>query len=93
MVAINKFIKNFGWARIIIAIFLLTLFVVAPVFGVRVDQSINDVLVRFGMNAIMVLSMVPMIHWSSRSTRNINSICNRFIFCSYIWIPIWHAFE
>ncbi len=61
MVAINRFIKDFGIARIIIAIFLLTLFIVAPIFGVRVDQSVNDVMVRFGMNAVMVLSMVPMI--------------------------------
>lgn len=58
---INKFIKNFGWARIIIAIFLLILFIVAPIFGVRVDTSLNDVIVRFGMSGIMVLSMVPMI--------------------------------
>ena len=58
--AVKKFIKNFGWPRIIIGIFL-SLFIVAPIFGVRVDTSINDVIVRFGMNAIMVLSMVPMI--------------------------------
>jgi len=61
MAQINKFIKNFGWARIIIAIFLLALFIVAPIFGVRVDASLNDVIVRFGMSGIMVLSMVPMI--------------------------------
>lgn len=61
MAAINKFIKNFGLARIIIGLFLLSLFIAAPFFGVRVDTSLNDVIVRFGMNAIMVLSMVPMI--------------------------------
>ena len=61
MAEINKFIKNFGVARIIIAVFLLTLFIVAPIFGVRVDTSLNDVIVRFGMSGIMVLSMVPMI--------------------------------
>lgn len=61
MAQINKFIRDFGWARIIIGLFLLGLFIAAPVFGVRVDASINDVIVRFGMNAIMVLSMVPMI--------------------------------
>ncbi|MBZ9686637.1 ABC transporter permease [Clostridium estertheticum] len=61
MAQINKFIKNFGWARIIIAIFLLILFIIAPIFGVRVDTSLNDVIVRFGMSGIMVLSMVPMI--------------------------------
>ncbi|MCB2290589.1 ABC transporter permease [Clostridium sp. CS001] len=61
MAAINKFIENFGWPRIIIALFLLLLFIVAPFFGVRVDTSISDVIGRFGMSSIMVLSMVPMI--------------------------------
>jgi len=61
MAQINKFIKDFGWARIIIAIFLLALFIIAPIFGVRIDASLNDVIVRFGMSGIMVLSMVPMI--------------------------------
>jgi simple sugar transport system permease protein len=58
---ISKFIKNFGWPRIIIGIFLLLLFIAAPFFGVKVDTSISDVIVRFGMSGIMVLSMVPMI--------------------------------
>ncbi len=61
MAQINKFIKDFGWARIIIAMFLLVLFIIAPIFGVRIDASLNDVIVRFGMSGIMVLSMVPMI--------------------------------
>lgn len=61
MVAVNGFIKNFGWPRIIIGLFLLALFIAAPFFGVRLDTSVNDVIVRFGMSAIMVLSMVPMI--------------------------------
>ncbi|MFT5872180.1 MAG: simple sugar transport system permease protein [Clostridium sp.] len=61
MVAINKFIKDFGWPRMIIGIFLLSLFIIAPFFGVRIDTSLSDVIVRFGMNGIMVLSMVPMI--------------------------------
>lgn len=61
MVAVNKFVKDFGWARIIIALFLLSLFIAAPFFGVRIDTSVSDVIVRFGMNGILVLSMVPMI--------------------------------
>ena len=61
MAEINKFIKNFGWPRIIIGVFLLLLFVVAPFFDVRVDTSLSDVIGRFGMSSIMVLSMVPMI--------------------------------
>ena len=58
---IKEFIKNFGWPRIIIGLFLLLLFIVAPFFGVKEDMSLNDVIVRFGMNAILVLAMVPMI--------------------------------
>ncbi|MBU3190030.1 ABC transporter permease [Clostridium bowmanii] len=61
MDAVNNFIKNFGWPRIIIGFFLISLFIAAPFFGVRVDTSLNDVIVRFGMSGIMVLSMVPMI--------------------------------
>jgi len=61
MVAIKNFIKDFGWPRIIIGLFLILLFIAAPFFGVRFDTSLNDVIVRFGMSAIMVLSMVPMI--------------------------------
>lgn len=59
---IREFISSFGLPRIIIAAFLLVLFLVAPVGGVSITQSISDVLMRFGMNAIMVLAMVPMIH-------------------------------
>lgn len=58
---VSNFIKDFGWARIIIGIFLIALFAIAPVFGVGVDTSINDVIVRFGQNAVLVLAMVPMI--------------------------------
>lgn len=61
MATINAFTKKFGWPRIIIGLFLLALFIAAPFFGVRLDTSINDVVVRFGMSAILVLSMVPMI--------------------------------
>jgi simple sugar transport system permease protein len=61
MTAVNVFIKNFGWPRIIIGMFLIALFIAGPFFGVQTDNSLNDVLVRFGMNAILVLSMVPMI--------------------------------
>ena len=61
MATLNQYINKLGWPRLIIALFLIALFVAAPFFGVRLDTSINDVLVRFGMSAIMVLSMVPMI--------------------------------
>lgn len=61
MSSIKGFINKFGWPRIIIGLFLVSLFIAGPFFGVPTDTSINDVLVRFGMNSILVLSMVPMI--------------------------------
>lgn len=61
MSSIKGFINKFGWPRIIIGMFLVSLFIAGPFFGVKTDASLNDVLVRFGMNAVLVLSMVPMI--------------------------------
>ena len=61
MKRIRDFIDDFGWPRLLIALFLVALFVLAPFVGVRFDASINDMLVRFGMNGVMVLAMVPMI--------------------------------
>ncbi|GAB1400734.1 ABC transporter [Aminivibrio sp.] len=58
---LKKFIESAGWPRIIIGIFLLVLFLLAPLVNVRIDTSLSDVLVRVGMNGIMVLAMVPMI--------------------------------
>ena len=61
----NKFVKalrDFGLPRLIIACFLLVLFIIAPFAGVSISTSLSDVLNRFGMNAVMVLAMVPMIH-------------------------------
>nr|WP_207726817.1 ABC transporter permease [Anaerosolibacter carboniphilus] len=59
--AVKGFVKDFGWPRIIIGLFLVSLFVMGPFFDVASDMSFNDVVVRFGMNAVLVLSMVPMI--------------------------------
>jgi len=58
---IQNIIKNFGWPRIIIFLFLVLLFILTPFVGIRFDTSINDVIVRFGMNGILVLSLVPMV--------------------------------
>jgi len=58
----KRFVRSFGLPRIIIALFLLSLFILAPFAGVNVGTSLSDTLNRFGMNAIMVLAMVPMIH-------------------------------
>ena len=62
MTKIKQFIHSFGWPRIIIGLFLLSLFIIAPFVGINVSTSLSDTIVRFGMNGIMVLAMVPMIH-------------------------------
>lgn len=58
---IKDFIAKAGWPRIIIGLFLFSLFVAAPFVGVRIDASISDTLVRVGMNGVLVLAMVPMV--------------------------------
>mgnify|MGYP001783807580 CR=1 FL=1 len=57
-----ELIRSFGLPRLIITLFLLALFIIAPFAGINVGASLTDVLGRFGQNAIMVLAMVPMIH-------------------------------
>jgi simple sugar transport system permease protein len=58
---LKKFIENFGWPRMIIALFLLFLFAATPFVGVRFDTSLSNTLVRVGMNGVLVLAMVPMV--------------------------------
>lgn len=60
--SIKGMVRSFGLPRVIIALFLLVLFILAPFVGVNVGTSLSDTLNRFGMNAVMVLAMVPMIH-------------------------------
>jgi simple sugar transport system permease protein len=54
-------IKKIGIPRLIIASFLLLLFILGPFFNVKTSNSFNDVMLRFGMNGVIVLSMMPMI--------------------------------
>jgi simple sugar transport system permease protein len=58
---IKEFAADFGWPRIIIFFFLLTLFAVAPFVGVSLSMSLSDTFNRFGQNAILVLALVPMV--------------------------------
>jgi simple sugar transport system permease protein len=58
---ISKFIDSVGWPRIIIGLFLMSLFGAAPFVGVSVSSSLSNTLERFGMNGVLVLAMVPMI--------------------------------
>ena len=61
MTDIGKIIRNAGWPRIIIALFLLSMYIVAPFVGIDLKSALGDTIVRFGMNAVLVLSLVPMI--------------------------------
>ena len=55
-------IKNFGISRWIIVAFLAVLFCLAPAAGTKVSTLFTNVANRFAWNAILVLSMVPMVH-------------------------------
>lgn len=57
----KNIVTRFGIARLIIALFLLALFIIAPFAGVSIKDSIENVLSRFGMFSILVLSLVPMV--------------------------------
>lgn len=61
MTKLKHAVQSFGRARMIILIFLVVLLLIAPVFGVSRVASLNDMLTRFAMNSVLVLSMVPMI--------------------------------
>ena len=53
--------KKIGWPRLIISSFLICLFIACPFVGVNYQYAITDVLGRFGMNLVLILSLVPMI--------------------------------
>lgn len=61
MKTFNKVKETIGTPNLIIAGFLLILFLLTGPAGIRVDKSITDIMFRFGINSIMVLSLVPMI--------------------------------
>ena len=54
-------IRDFGLPRIIIAAFLVLLFITAPFVGVSMSASLSDILNRFGQNELLTLAMIPMI--------------------------------
>lgn len=61
MEKVKNFIDKVGLARLIIGIFLILLFLAAPFAGVSIADSLENVLSRFGMFSILVLSLVPMV--------------------------------
>lgn len=61
----NNFVDRIGWPRLIIATFLLLTYIVAPFVGISLFSSLSDTFTRFGMNTILVLSLMPMIESGS----------------------------
>lgn len=53
--------RKIGFPRLIIAAFLLVLLIAASVLGISQKEIWGGILTRFGMNAILVLAMVPSI--------------------------------
>jgi len=58
---LQGFIKKVGMARFIIGLFLLLLLMIAPFSGLRLDLTISDMITRFGMYSVLILSLIPMI--------------------------------
>mgnify|MGYP004519349117 FL=1 len=59
---LRRMIDSYGIPRLIIAGFLMLMFILAPIAGVDFATQITNVINRFSWNAVMVLAMVPMIH-------------------------------
>ena len=55
-------VSSFGLPRLIIAAFLLLLFIAAPLVGADFATQITNTINRFSWNAVLVLAMVPMVH-------------------------------
>lgn len=58
----KELLDNFGLPRLIIAGFLLLLFIMAPMVGADFATQISNTVNRFSWNAVLVLAMVPMVH-------------------------------
>ena len=59
---IRKAVQSFGLPRLIIAGFLLLLFILAPFVNADLPMQITNTINRFSWNAVLVLAMVPMVH-------------------------------
>lgn len=54
-------LRTIGYPRLIIGAFLLALLIYAKILDLPIGQLISNILVRFGMNGILVLAMIPSI--------------------------------
>ncbi len=60
-VSLRDLFRSFGLPRIIIVFFLITLWGISMGLGIPFPQLLSDTLVRWGMNGVLVLAMVPSI--------------------------------
>ena len=60
--ALASFVESFGLPRLIIALFLLLLLILAPFVGADLPTQISNIIARFSWNGVLVLAMVPMVH-------------------------------
>ena len=58
---VKKIYHNIGFPRLIIGLTLIAFSILAVVVGIDMPSLFSDMLNRFGMNAILVLAMVPTI--------------------------------
>lgn len=61
MVDIKDKVEMIGYPRLIIAVFLFSILIYASALGLSIAQLLSSVLVRFGMNGLLVLAMIPSI--------------------------------
>ncbi len=60
--ALGRLVDSFGLPRLIIALFLLLLLILAPIVGADLPTQISNIIARFSWNGVLVLAMVPMVH-------------------------------
>ncbi len=61
MTNIKSLYKKIGFPRLIIAVFLIILLVLSTILDMDQGALWTDIITRFGMNAVLVLAMVPAI--------------------------------
>ncbi len=59
--AFTSIYNKIGLPRLIIGIFLALFFIAAIVVGLPIQMVSGSLLVRFGMNAVLVLALIPAI--------------------------------
>jgi simple sugar transport system permease protein len=57
----RRALQNIGFARLLLGLFLILLLVISYFQGQAMHTLISDILLRVGMNGILVLAMVPSI--------------------------------